>query len=624
MRTFCVMSLALLLSLAAGQVSAQSSVCGQLGETTRITDDPATSDAPFLIWTGTVYAAAWRDSRDGNEEVYFARFDASGQKIGDDVRVTNASGHSFVTSMVWTGNEYGIVWIDDRDGNNEIYFARLSPSGNKIGVDLRITNDSGSSRVPSLAWTGTEYGVSWDDDRSGAMEIYFVRLDSLGNEIDDEVRITNESGTSFLSRMVWTGSEFGIAWVDDRDGNREIYFARLDTMGNKIGGDVRVTNDSGDAWVPSIVWTGSGFGIAWSDSRAGGREVYFTRLDALGNEIGDDVQVTSDMTDPRGAFVTWAGSEFGISWAGDHAEGATVGFARRDDLGNELGETTFLVLPGNTPYYTYVVWNGTGYAVSWYNWVDGDYQSFFARVACGCSDFIDHSVYGRLLFPWVCTRDASSLTEDVYDNKTLGINKGPHDAFYLSSDGMSFAPLVVDDVVDCDGQDSGLGPYAPQPGVPPYLLDVPIQNNFVPLPAHEITSLIAPGLSQPPFALLDVDRSIYGHTPVYLVRDCGIHVRKGLGTMLYWHSHDVEVGGFQSDLDVVSGVISELRADRDFSRACFFGSFLDTSRATDRRPDPPLNDGYYYLVSGTCAAPLGYGNSSAGPRGDLGTAPACP
>ena len=58
MRTFCVMSLALLLSLAAGQVSAQSSVCGQLGETTRITDDPATSDAPFLIWTGTVYAAA--------------------------------------------------------------------------------------------------------------------------------------------------------------------------------------------------------------------------------------------------------------------------------------------------------------------------------------------------------------------------------------------------------------------------------------------------------------------------------------------------------------------------------------------------------------------------------------
>jgi hypothetical protein len=160
--------------------------------------------------------------------------------------------------------------------------------------------------------------------------------------------------------------------------------------------------------------------------------------------------------------------------------------------------------------------------------------------------------------------------------------------------------------------------------VPPYLLDVPIEYNLVPLPAHDITSLLSSGTNPGLFELLDTDRSVYGHTAVYLVRDCGITVAKGaLTTTLHWHSHDVEVEGFQSDLDVVSGLISELRADQNFSRACFLVAVVDDTEAIDIRRNPPLNDGYYYLVDGTCAKPIGYGNSSSGPRGDLSGVPSC-
>jgi len=45
-------------------------------------------------------------------------------------------------SLSWTGSEFGVSWYDDRDGNEEIYFARVSSAGAKIGSDLRVTNDS--------------------------------------------------------------------------------------------------------------------------------------------------------------------------------------------------------------------------------------------------------------------------------------------------------------------------------------------------------------------------------------------------------------------------------------------------------------------------------------------------
>jgi hypothetical protein len=167
-----------------------------------------------------------------------------------------------------------------------------------------------------------------------------------------------------------------------------------------------------------------------------------------------------------------------------------------------------------------------------------------------------------------------------------------------------------------------LGPYEYQPGVPPFILDVPIENNLVPLPAHKIPDeLIAEGESEVLFELLDTQREIYGNKAVYLVRDCGIYMAKGENTTLHWVSHDVEVVGIPADLDVVRGVISELLEDGDFSRACFFGNFGGPS--VDTGPDPSVGQGYYYLVSGTCKEPIGYGNSSQGPR-DVGSPPSCP
>jgi hypothetical protein len=98
----------------------------------RISNAPGASDYPSLAWTGAEHGVAWCDTRDGNSEIYFTRISAAGIKQSQDIRITNAPETSSYPSLDWTGTGYGVVWVDSRDGNEEIYFARLSPDGTKI------------------------------------------------------------------------------------------------------------------------------------------------------------------------------------------------------------------------------------------------------------------------------------------------------------------------------------------------------------------------------------------------------------------------------------------------------------------------------------------------------------
>jgi hypothetical protein len=155
-------------------------------------------------------------------------------KIGGNVNLTNRNSVTTanVPSMVWTGSEYGVVWTDFRHGQGEIYFLRASATGAPIGAPLRVTNDPASSMRPDLAWNGTEYGVAWQDGRNGNFEIYATRVSATGIEIGDDLRVTAAAGASAIPSIVWTGNEYGLAWEDERDTpsppvTDEIYFNRL-------------------------------------------------------------------------------------------------------------------------------------------------------------------------------------------------------------------------------------------------------------------------------------------------------------------------------------------------------------------------------------------------------------
>ena len=241
-----------------------------------MTADFNESRDPSLAFADSVFGLSWDDVRDGWYEIYFTRVSAGGQKLDPDLRVTWDGDISTSSSLAWADSVFGVSWTDGRDGNREIYFARLSASGAKLGDDLRVTYNANYTLNPSLAWTGSEFGVSWEDHPDPNSLIYFVRLSASGQKLGEDLRVSADSkvNTAYVPSLAWADSGFGVSWQDRRDDNFEIYFARVSASGQKLGEDLRVTTDPAASGYPSLVWTGSAFGVNWDDSRHGNDEMY--------------------------------------------------------------------------------------------------------------------------------------------------------------------------------------------------------------------------------------------------------------------------------------------------------------------------------------------------------------
>jgi hypothetical protein len=353
----------------------------------RITSRTGTSTVPSVVWTGTEYAVAWADDRGvGNWDIYFARLAGDGEMVGTEVRVTTDAGASTFPSLVWTGTGFGVAWQDSRDGNDNIYFARLDEEGAKIGTDQRILATPGGSAVPSLVWTGSVFGVAWQEYIDGNWEIYFARLNVVGVRIGSEMRITASPRDSDNPSLVWTGEVYGVAWQDYRDSNWEIYFSRINAEGFEMSTDVRVTDASLESVFPTLVWNGREYGLAWQDSRVGNQEIYFTRLTSVGVKLGSDVRVTAAAGGSASPSLAWTGSEYGVVWQDYRDSNWEIYFTRLTATGEEVGtdvRITAALQASNSPS---LVWTSDGYGVAWVDNRDGNDEIYFSRLGVCVSE----------------------------------------------------------------------------------------------------------------------------------------------------------------------------------------------------------------------------------------------
>jgi hypothetical protein len=358
----------------------------------RLTNQRDRSVHPALAWTGNEYGIAWEDTRDGNAEIYFLLLDARGNPLVPARRITNSTAFSDVPTIAWTGTEFGITWMDDRDGNWEVYFARLDRMGNRISEDLRVTNDPGLSVRPRLVWSGSEYAIVWVDSRDGNQEVYFSRLNQEGLQVSAPVRVTNASDDSAFPDMVWNGSEYGVVWHDHRTGDWEIFFARLDTSGSRIANEVRLTNAFGGSLWPSIAWNGAGYGVAWTDSRGSEpNHIYFTELDANGSITVPDRNVSPTVFNVTTPKLLWLGSEYALVWEdGRNGSYSELYFHRLSAGGTAIADPIHLNSEAEVSFGASLVQAGPVLAIAWngtpYPQTSENYEIRMVRIGCGYSD----------------------------------------------------------------------------------------------------------------------------------------------------------------------------------------------------------------------------------------------
>jgi hypothetical protein len=269
----------------------------------------------------------------------------------------------------------------------------VQASSQSTGGDLRLvlidpTGAASSSNVLDQGYEDvSDLRLGW----SGKMHLSVALLagDILGTLL---IRLAVASGQVFnqglnylsgadgivsVSNVVFGGSQFAFAWVDEQDFGVHVAFVSEDgnsftpEPGYVVSGSVpSVTSVS-----PVIGWTGQDYVVGWfaASGQAGQTRLVTVHVDTSGNPSGAPQTWGTLSSGLVGEGLTWGPGEIAAIVGSNQDDGSASGweyslarFSASGDAGSSLavGETA----PAYAPF---AAWTGEDYALTWVDTVQG-------------------------------------------------------------------------------------------------------------------------------------------------------------------------------------------------------------------------------------------------------------
>jgi hypothetical protein len=309
-----------------------------LGPNIKVNDDTGSRWQEFPAVSangGGDLVLTWNDTREAGWDIYAQRYNSSGIPLDSNFKV-NRTGFSWrwfpAIALDESGN-FVIVWNDDLNTNynDDIYAQRYDSEGIPSGANFKVNDDTGISYQLYSAITLDGSGgfiITWTDLRNGDPDVYAQRYDFAGTSLGSNFRVNDDDGSVYVYQgMSAIASDalgnFIITWVDDRNGNDDIFAQRYTSAGALIGSNFQVNDDTGKSGQgnPAIAIEASGNAIiTWNDSRNGNYDVYAQRFNSSGSKMGTNFLVNNSQSRIYGQIlptVAATSSNIYFAWEDD-------------------------------------------------------------------------------------------------------------------------------------------------------------------------------------------------------------------------------------------------------------------------------------------------------------------
>lgn len=287
-----------------------------IGPDIKISNSDSNAKFPSIASQGNYVYISWTESKNGNNEIYFRRSTDGGNNFLPELRLTNNIKNSDYSSIAVDGNNLYIIWMDDRDNNNEIFLKKSTDFGFSWGNDIKLTNNSANSMYPSIAVNGTNIHVVWSDNRDQNTEIYYkVSTDGGINWFNDN-RLTYDITNSVIPSIALNENIIYVVWTDERDFVEQIYFKRSTDNGATWSNDIRLTNTNYAASEPNVCVSSNNIHIVWEDTRNlyPNFDIYYKRSTDYGTTWTNEVKINSSIGSSRFPFVTFSNNYIYAIW----------------------------------------------------------------------------------------------------------------------------------------------------------------------------------------------------------------------------------------------------------------------------------------------------------------------
>jgi hypothetical protein len=304
-----------------GRVSPAGTVLDGAG--IRIASTAAEIDEePAVAFDGTNFLVVWKDVRtDAYGDIHAARVSRAGALLDPDgIAVAVAEFIQRWPALAFDGTNYLVTWTDFRNGNEDIYATRISPTGvvlNPSGVPIGTGPGGTNQFLSAVAFNGTDYLVAWTSDEAIYGDVYGTRVDRSGAVLDPSgIHISSADGYQAFTTMTTDGTNFFVAWFDGRDGfdDYDIYATRVGPDGAVLDpAGIPVSTAPGRQWFAAVAFDRR-YLVTWQDERNGQSDVYATIVDTAGVVRDPDgfAAATAGENEGRPAVTTGPGDRFGV------------------------------------------------------------------------------------------------------------------------------------------------------------------------------------------------------------------------------------------------------------------------------------------------------------------------
>jgi hypothetical protein len=130
------------------------------------------------------------NNKSGNFEIYYRKLDDELKLLISNTQITSShTDKQVATSTIDLDNSIHIVWNDDKKGYDEIYYMKINNDGGILRNETRMTFTSSEKRVPIITSDlNNDMHLLWVDDRNGLEEIFYKKLDKWGNILINDTR----------------------------------------------------------------------------------------------------------------------------------------------------------------------------------------------------------------------------------------------------------------------------------------------------------------------------------------------------------------------------------------------------------------------------------------------------
>jgi formylglycine-generating enzyme required for sulfatase activity len=262
---------------------------------------------PVIGWSGSTHVIAGVHRIDPIiHDLTSARVDGLGRVIGASQRIgPDPRQRVRETALAYAHDgSFGFAHAENF-ADAQILYYRLNADGTRRVGPQEVEQLVGANSVgePSLAYGADRFYVAW---RSGSPAESVIRFTWMQGPAPNVFRTVSVNRPAAHPSLAWNGQELGLSWHEGTP--PEVFFQRLSSNGDLIGGPLRVSPPGSSSLDSSVVWTGEGWAVTYYDEQAGEPAAVLATLDAEGARIRSERRI------PGAHALVWNGTQFGVAY----------------------------------------------------------------------------------------------------------------------------------------------------------------------------------------------------------------------------------------------------------------------------------------------------------------------